>query len=116
MQTGRILPAFRMFFSATNKAGGSDRDRNSGGQQSPERDATEEEARRAAELLSASDEFKQNGILVSVDVKDGRSVLLVRDAAGTPLRVIQSHEIVRILLSFGSPQAARQGRILDRRI
>jgi hypothetical protein len=119
MQSGRILPTFRQFFATAQKADSANRDSNSQqGQQhrQPERDATEEEAKRAAELLQNSEEFKNNGILVKAAVIDGHHVLQVMDRNGNPLRVIQSPEIVRILLSFGMPQASRQGRILDRRI
>jgi hypothetical protein len=117
MQSGRILPTFRQFFNASAKAGNTNRDSNSQqGQQQAERDATEEEARRAADLLQNSDEFKKNGISVKAGVENNRYVLVVSDRNGNALRVIQSPEVVRILLSFGMPQASRQGRILDRRI
>lgn len=118
MQSGRILPTFRQFFNASKKAGTADRDPGSqqNGHQQAERDATEEEARRAAEVLQGSDEFKNNGLIAKAGLREGRQVVLVSDRGGNALRVIPGPEIVRILLSFGLPQAPRQGRILDRRI
>lgn len=116
MQSGRILPVFRQFFSTATKAGQSHRDSDSQGQSSPERDASEEEARRAMELLSESEEFKKNQISVGLELQGGRPTLVVRDRAGLTLRVLQGPEILRLLQSMGSPQAPRQGRILDRRI
>jgi hypothetical protein len=117
MQSGRILPTFRQFFTAAAKAGTANKDSNSQqGQQQAERDATEEEARRAAELLQGSEEFKKNSLTAKAGSQDNRPVIFVTDRGGNALRVIQSPEIVRILLSLGMPQAPRQGRILDRRI
>jgi hypothetical protein len=117
MQSGRILPTFRQFFTASAKAGSANKDSNpQQGQQQAERDATEEEARRAAELMQGSDEFKKSGLTAKAGTQDGRPVIFVHDQSGNALRMIQSPEIVRILLSLGMPQAPRQGRILDRRI
>lgn len=117
MQSGRILPTFRQFFTAAAKTGGANKDSNSQqGQQQAERDATEEEARRAAELLQGSDEFKKSGLTARAGSQEDRPVIFVTDGNGNALRMIQSPEIVRILLSLGLPQAPRQGRILDRRI
>lgn len=118
MQSGRILPTFRQFFTAAAKTGSANKDSNSqqGGYQQAERDATEEEAKRAAELMQGSEEFKNNGLIAKAGNQDGRPVIFVNDANGNALRTIQSPEIVRILLSLGLPQAPRQGRILDRRI
>ena len=117
MQSGRVLPSFRQIFSNL-KTGSSTRDSNSqqGQGGSRERDATEEEARQAAELLSISEEFRKNNLKVSASNQQGKHVLLVTDGAGTLLRVIASAEIVRMLLMAGTPDASRQGRILDRRI
>lgn len=117
MQSGRILPTFRQFFNASTKAGNTNRDSNSQqGQQQAERDATEEEARRAAELMQSSEEFKKSGLTAKAGLHEGRPVIFVNDRNGNSLRMIQSPEVVRILLTLGMPQAPRQGRILDRRI
>jgi hypothetical protein len=116
MQSGRILPTFRQFFIAA-KAGNANRDSSSQqGRQQAERDATEEEAQRAAEILQGSDEFKKSGLTAKAGSQEGRFVVFVSDSDGNALRMIQSPEIVRILLSLGMPQAPRLGRILDRRI
>jgi uncharacterized FlaG/YvyC family protein len=117
MQSGRILPTFRQFFNASAKAGSANKDPNSQqSQQQAERDATEEEAQRAAEILQNSDEFKKSGLTAKAGSQEGRPVIFVNDSSGNALRMIRSPEIVRILLSLGMPQAPRQGRILDRRI
>lgn len=117
MQSGRVLPSFRQIFSNL-KTNSSTKDSNSqsgyGG--SPERDATEEEAKQAAEILSASDEFKKNELTVTAAQQYGKFVLLVADRHGALLRVIRSPEIVKVLLVTGTPESPRQGRILDRRI
>lgn len=117
MQSGKVLPSFRQIFSNL-KTGSSTRDSNSQQDQggSPERDATEEEARRAAEILTVSEEFRKNGLSVTAANQDGRCVLLVTDGNGSRLRVIRSPEIVKLLLGMGTPESPRQGRILDRRI
>lgn len=119
MQSGKILPVVRQFFSVAPKAGNAHRDADpqQGQQRSPERDATEEEAARAAELLSGSEEFKKSGLTARVVSHNGKAALTVCDRSGTQLRMIQNHEILRILISsIGEPKGPRQGRILDRRI
>lgn len=118
MQSGRILPTFRQFFTAVKTGNATkDRDPQQGqGQSAPDRDATEEEARRAAALLSESEEFKQNGIKVEVNLFEEKFVIVVRDRNGVALRMIKGPDIVRALLALGLPQSPRQGRILDRRI
>jgi hypothetical protein len=117
MQSGKILPTVRQFFSAPKPTGARrDPDSQAGQERSPEREATEEEAQRAAELLADSDEFQKNGLSVRVEPFQGRSVLVVLDKAGSRLRTIKGAEIVRILLAMGTHGSPRQGRILDRRI
>jgi hypothetical protein len=117
MQPGKILPVFRQFFS-TQKADSTSRDSNSqqGHQQPQDRNASEEEAHQAAEMLRKSDEFKKNGLIVRAELQDGKAVLLVTDSAGSLLRVIRSHEVFKILLAASLADSRRQGRILDRRI
>jgi hypothetical protein len=117
MQSGKILPVFRQFFSSTLKTGNSHRDANSQqGYQDPERDASEEEARKAAELLQESEEFRKNGLSVKFEWRNGRTALVVSDREGHVLRVVQSREIARLAFSLSPGAFARAGRILDRRI
>ena len=117
MQSGRILPVFRQFFSTALRTGNSHRDSSSQqGYQQPERDASEEEARKVMELLQELEEFQKNGLSVKFEWKNDRTALVVSDREGHVLRVVQSQEITRLVFSLSPGASARAGRILDRRI
>ena len=118
MQSGRILPLVRSFFSAPGVGNA----RNDGGakqqstHQEPEREPTEEEARAAILVLRADEEFTKNALTVEMVRSDGRIHLLVKNSAGATLRSLKGGDIVRLAARATSRGGAAAGRILDRRI
>ncbi len=117
MQSGKILPPLRQFFT-TLKTGNATRDSNSqqGQNREPEKEASAEEAELAAKALADSEEFQKNFLSTEVTQQQDKPVILVKSSSGAVVRVIKNSEIHVILQSLGSAKGPRHGRILDRRI
>jgi hypothetical protein len=120
MQSGKILPLVRSFFSSPsvgNARNDGDSKRQSS-QQKPEaeREPTEEEAAAATLVLRADEEFRKSALSVEISRVEGRIHLIVKNSAGTPLRSLKGGDIVRLAARASSRGGANAGRILDRRI
>jgi hypothetical protein len=118
MVSNRIPPLVRSFFTTTTTIGRTDKDSSShqggaGGQ--PDRDATEEEAKRALELLSSSEEFQKNALSAELSMAPGFPLIVVKNASGMILRSLRGKEILR-LLEARPREGTHTGRLLDRRI
>jgi hypothetical protein len=119
MQSGKIAPVIRLFFGNTRAAANTQKDSHSqqnGGYQRPERDPTEDEVKTVLEALNNSEDFKKNTITARLASVQGKFFLEVVNAAGVVLKTIRGGDIFALLLQTVSPNASRQGRILDRRI
>lgn len=120
MVSNRLPPIMRAFFQPTNNVGNANKDSQgqSPGYQSPEQDreATEEEARRALEALANSDEFQKNELRAELSLATGYPVIIVKNALGVALRSLRRKEILRLLEAPAPNSTARSGRLLDRRI
>ncbi|MGE3261484.1 MAG: hypothetical protein AB7K68_06875 [Bacteriovoracia bacterium] len=118
MQSGRVLPVIRQFFTTTLTAK-SATDSHSQNQQKreQEREPTEEEAKAAFEFLLQQEEFKAKGLKVELQFLEGRQCIVVSDNAGVQLRVIKGSAILRVLEStILGKDGQMRGRILDRRL
>lgn len=119
MQSGKIAPIFRHFFTEPLRSKGAT-DSNSQQQQPQgerEREPTEEEALEALDLLTQQEEFQKNSLRAELRTIDGRRSILVTNSQGTQLKVIRGMDIVRMLeTSRLGAKGTRLGRILDRRI
>ncbi len=118
MQSGRVLPVIRQFFT-TSLTAKSATDSNSQNQQQKqqEREPSEEEIRAAFELLLKQEEFKTQGLKVEMKSIDGRSCIVVSDSSGKELRVIKGPAVLAVLqTSVLGKDAHFRGRILDRRL
>jgi hypothetical protein len=120
MVSNRLPPVMRAFFGNTPNVGGTNKDSQgqSPGYQQPEQDreATEEEAKRALEALASSEEFQKNSLNAELSLATGYPVIIVKNAAGVALRSLRRREILRLLQAPAPNDTARSGRILDRRI
>ncbi len=119
MQSGKIAPIFRQFFSGTlgskNPTDSHSQQRQQGGE--PEREPTQEEALEALDLLSQQDEFQKNALRAELQQFEGRQSIIVTNALGVQIKVIRGTEIIRILEGSGLGRTGPHlGRILDRRI
>ncbi len=119
MQSGRIMPVIRQFFSASTQQAKPSLDSNSGnGNQGghPEREPTREEALAAMEVLSQQEEFHRQGLIAQLEIIENRFCINVVDGRGNKLRQIRGAEILRVL-STNTPGLSRTlGHILDRRV
>lgn len=119
MQSGRVLPIIRQFFtnpistkSATDPHSGN---QNKQGRQ--EREPKEDEAKEAFELLLEQEEFKLQGLNAELKFTDGRYSIVVTDKLGHTLRTIKGPGIIAILETSSLGKSGHfRGRILDRRI
>jgi hypothetical protein len=118
MQSGRVLPVIRQFFttSITAKSATDSQSQNKQ-QKQEERDPSEEEAREAFKLLLDQEEFKAKGLQVELKFIEGKPCILVCDGNGSPLRMIKGPAILQVLqTSLLGKDAHFRGRILDRRL
>ncbi|MGZ3693858.1 MAG: hypothetical protein ACXWQO_06630 [Bdellovibrionota bacterium] len=119
MQSGRVLPVIRQFFttSITAKSATDSNSQNHQQKKDQEREPSEEETRAAFELLLKQEEFKTQGLKVELKSIDGRSCIVVSDSAGVQLRVIKGPAILAVLQTSALGQTGQmRGRILDRRL
>lgn len=118
MQSGRIAPVLRQFFSGNVSAkSATDRDaQNQQKQPQKEREPSHEEALAALDLLTQQEEFAKALLKAELQFLDGRYSILVSNASGAALRTIRGEEVLRILDAGKGQQTAFRGRILDRRI
>ena len=119
MQSGRVLPIIRQFFtSPVSTKSATDRDSgNSQQQQKQEREPTDEETKRAFEHLLQQEEFKLQGLVAEMRLIEGRSCIVVLDKNGNQLRVIKGPAVLKLLeTSVLGKNGHYLGRILDRRI
>lgn len=119
MQSGRIAPIFRQFFTAALSP--KNTDANAGQQQQPqgepEREPTHEEALEALDRLTQQEEFQKNSLRAELLQIEGRWVIAVSSDKGVRLRTIRGSEIVRLLDKAGLGKSGHSpGRILDRRV
>lgn len=118
MQSGRISPIFRQFFStALTSKGATDSNSQNQNQHQQDREPSDEEAKAAFEFLLSQEELKAQGLQVELQTVDGRHSIVVSDRSGTPLRTIKGMGIVRVLETRALGKTGHQlGRILDRRL
>ena len=119
MQSGKISPTFRSFFTAALSP--KNTDANSQQQQQPQgesdREPTQEEAVEALDLLSQPEEFRKNQLRADLKQVESRWVISIFASNGTQLRTIRGTEIVRLLDRSGLGKSGHSvGRILDRRV
>ncbi len=119
MQSGKIAPTFRAFFTQALSPKGTDS--NSQQQQQPEREPdrepTQEEAVEALDLLTQQEEFRKNELRADLKQLEQRWVITVRNRNGDQLRTIRGVEIIRLLDKSGLGKKGHSvGRILDRRV
>jgi hypothetical protein len=118
MQSGKIAPIFRQFFTAAlnpNRTDSNAEQRQSQGE--PEREPTHEEALEALDLLTQQEEFQKNDLRAELKQLEGRWMISVLNRAGAQLRMIRGMEIVRLLDKAGlGKKGHSRGRILDRRV
>jgi len=120
MQSGKIVPTFRQFFTSAL----SPRSTDSNGQQQqpppqgePEREPTQEEALEALDLLIEQDEFRKNELCANLNQVESHWVITVLSSVGIQLRTIRGMEILRLLDKAGLGKHGHSlGRILDRRV
>ncbi len=118
MQSGKIAPVFRQFFTGTlgiKNATDSHSQQRQSPEREPEREPTHEEALEALGLLTEQEEFQKSVLRAEVRTVEGRIYIFVFNAAGTQLRAIRGPEILR-LLDGGRAHGPRRGQILDRRV
>jgi hypothetical protein len=119
MQSGRIAPVFRQFFTGAlgtkNATDSNPQQQQQQPEKEPDREPTRDEVLQALELLIQHDEFRKNALRAEVREEEGRFFLLVFNAAGAQLRAIRGQEIFR-LINNQVAQGPRRGQILDRRI
>lgn len=119
MQSGKILPVFRQFFSSAVQPKGAQKDSHSGYQNSEQnhREPTEEEIFQALEVLNAQEEIQASGLKAVAERVQGKINLMMKDSHGATLRVLRAADIHRVLLlSKAGTGGSQIGRILDRRI
>lgn len=119
MFTGKISPLRTILSAAAGlRSDGAQKDSSNNQQmgQSPEREPTEEEFRKAAEILNESEEFKKNSIHCVLIRLDEKLALSVRNTKNEQIRLIPGSEIYRTILTVHATARNRHGRILDRRI
>jgi|GEM_PF-7118390 len=119
MQSGKIAPTFRQFFTAalSPKSTDSNSQQQQQPQGEPEREPTQEEAVEALDLLTQQDDFRKNELRADLKQMEARWVITVFSKAGSQLRTIRGMEIVRLLDRAGlGKQGHSRGRILDRRV
>lgn len=120
MFTGKINPIRTILTAATaglrSDSAQKDSSNNQNAGQSPEREPTEEEFRKAAEILNDSDEFKKNGIHCVLIRVEEKFALSVRNTKNEQIRLIPGSEIYRTIFTVHATARNRHGRILDRRI
>lgn len=120
MQSGKIAPIFRQFFSeatSTKSATDSHSQQQQKQKGEPEREPTQEEALEALDLLSQQEEFQKNSLRAELRLSEGRHTILICNALGAQLKVIRGAEIMRILDGSGlGRKGPHLGRILDRRV
>lgn len=119
MQSGRIAPIFRQFFTAALSP--KNTDANSQQQQQyqgePQREPTHEEALEALDLLTQQEDFQKNSLRAELMQLEERWVITVFASSGAQLRTIRGMEIVRLLDKSGlGKKGHSRGRILDRRV
>jgi len=118
MQSGKIVPIFRQFFTAALSP--KNPDSNSQQKQSQgeaEREPSREEALEALDALSQQEEFQKNELRAELKQIEGRWVISVITAMGGQLRLIRGSEIVRLLDKAALGKKGHSvGRILDRRV
>lgn len=119
MQSGKILPVVRQFFTSglTTRSATDSQSQNKHPYEQPEREPTKEEAEAALKALQVQEEFVKNGLVAELKILEGKFVILVTDSKGTNLRTLKGREILRALdgMAFAK-SGAYLGRILDRRI
>jgi hypothetical protein len=120
MQSGRIMPVIRQFFSSQVQGNRPmDSHAGQGGQQQPppEKEPTREEVQAALEALTGQEEFRKQNLKAFLKEIEGRFVIAVFDSNDHPLKMIAGQEIFRVL---GGKVLGREGhvlgRILDRRV
>lgn len=120
MQSGKIAPIIRQFFTgAVSPKGQSDShsQQKQHPEKEPEREPTKEEALEAFDKLTQQEEFQKNHLRAELRLVEGRHQIAVLNASGAQLRLIRGIEIVRLLETGDSGRkGAHLGRILDRRI
>ena len=118
MVSNRLPPIVRTFFRAQAPAAAyTQRDPQGQGEgySQAERDATEEEARRALEALQSSEEFQKNELRAELSFAAGYALIVVKNSEGTPLRSLRGREILRLLEAPAPGTAVRSGRLFDQR-
>jgi hypothetical protein len=117
MQTGKMPPIMR-FFMGAKRTESSNRDASfqQNFQDSPQKEPSEEEIFRAAEILNESEDFKKNSLKCEVVREGDFLVISVKNASGIQIRSIKSSEIFRTIATLYATERNRHGRILDRRI
>lgn len=118
MQSGKVLPVIRQFFTPSIKSkSATDSQSQNSNQQQKEREPSEDEAKKAFEILLTQEEFKAQGLKVELQTIDGRLSIVVSDAKGNQLRVLRGSAIVSILQTSALGKDTHfRGRILDRRL
>lgn len=120
MVSNRIPPIVRSFFASNNSVSSTNKDSQSQGQgyqqQEPDREATEEEARRALDALTSTEEFQKNSLQAELSLVTGYPVIIVKNSSGAALRSLRRREILRLLVAPSPNDSTRSGRILDRRV
>ena len=118
MQIPKILPFLNFTPAGSVKKSDRslDRDPQQGGYQSPERQATEDEAKKAIEVLHSLKQITDNK-LVLILIQEGLGFeISVQDASGNQLKRLKSGDVIRLLMTKVGDQSKESGRILDRRI
>jgi uncharacterized lipoprotein len=118
MQSGRVLPVIRQFFTTSLTAkSATDSNPQNQQQKQQERDPSEEEAKAAFQLLLEQEEFKAQGLTVEMKTIEGKPCIIVCDSTGTQLRMIKGQAILKVLQTTVLGKDAHfRGRILDRRL
>jgi hypothetical protein len=110
----------------TRQSNTKDRDPNQGGsykRQGKERQPSEDEAKKAFQILLELESIKKNNLSVELKTDDSVQgtavfVILVKDASGALLRGIRGPDILKIVEQGPEKKSEHpeNGRILDRRI
>lgn len=121
MQSGKVLPIIRQFFSgptaAPAKSATDSHSQQHQQQQSPDREPTDEELTAARELLANQEEFLRKGLKVEIRLVDGTKCIVILGADGQQIRAIPRREVLRLLDTRALGKNSHYlGRILDRRI
>ncbi len=87
-------------------------------EQRQERQPTEEEAKRALDVILKMESVINNGLQAALECIEGIFIIRVRNSAGQDLRGLRGEEILRLIEGANSNNTNNQnrGRILDRRI